>query len=217
MGSFYDDHILPRAVDVICGLPSFERGRAELVPQAAGRVLEIGMGTGRNLPYYRAAGLRCLCGVDPGLHALARRRAKAAGLEIDALPLSAERIPVDDHSFDCVVSTFTLCTIPDAAQALKEVYRVLVPGGRLLFLEHGAAPDASVRRWQDRLTPYWRPLAGGCHLNREMPELIESAGFRIESLQRRYRPGPRWLTSLYSGVATRSRSPGPTDRDSSPD
>jgi len=203
MSNFYNDHILPRAVDVICGLPSFESGRAELVPQASGRVLEIGMGTGRNLPYYRAAGLQCLCGVDPGLHALARRRAEAAGLEIQALPLSAERIPVDDRSFDCVVSTFTLCTIPDAAQALKEVYRVLVPGGRLLFLEHGAAPDASVRRWQDRLTPYWRPLAGGCHLNREMPGLIESAGLRIESLQRRYRPGPRWLTSLYSGVARR--------------
>lgn len=217
MGSFYDDHILPRAVDVICGLPSFERGRADLVPQASGRVLEIGMGTGRNLPYYRAAGLRCLCGVDPGLHALAQRRAKAAGLEIQALPLSAERIPVDDRSFDCVVSTFTLCTIPDAAQALKEVYRVLVPGGRLLFLEHGAAPDPTVRRWQDRITPYWRPLAGGCHLNREMPGLIESAGFTIDRLDRGYRPGPRWLTYLYSGVATRPRSSAQTDRGSSPD
>ncbi|WP_428415054.1 class I SAM-dependent methyltransferase [Methylibium sp.] len=217
MGSFYDDHILPRAVDVICGLPSFERGRADLVPHASGRVLEIGMGTGRNLPYYRAAGLRCLCGVDPGLHALAQRRAKAAGLEIQALPLSAERIPVDDRSFDCVVSTFTLCTIPDAAQALKEVYRVLVPGGRLLFLEHGAAPDSTVRRWQDRITPYWRPLAGGCHLNREMPGLIESAGFTIDRLDRGYRPGPRWLTYLYSGVATRPHSSGPTDRGSSPD
>lgn len=117
------------------------------------------------------------------------------------MPLSAERIPAEDHSFDCVVSTFTLCTIPDAAIALNEVRRVLAPGGRLLFLEHGASPEASIRRWQDRITPHWKRFAGGCHLNRDIPELIEAAGFKIDSLDQRYHAGPRLLTFLYSGIA----------------
>lgn len=204
MSNFYDDHILPHATDLICGLPTFERGRANLMSEASGRVLEIGMGTGRNLPYYRPDKLTCLCGVDPGLHSKAERRAKAAGLDIKPMPLSAERIPADDHSFDCVVSTYTLCTIPDAGMALNEVHRVLAPGGRLLFLEHGAAPDQNVRHWQNRITPLWKIFAGGCHLNREMPKLIEAAGFKIDRLDKSYHPGPRFMTYLYTGVASRS-------------
>lgn len=203
MGNFYDDHILPHAIDFICGLPTFEQGRKSLLPEASGRVLEIGMGTGRNLPYYQPGKLTCLCGIDPGLHPKAEQRAKAAGIDVTLMPLSAERIPADDHSFDCVVSTFTLCTIPDAGMALKEVHRVLAPGGRLLFLEHGAAPDQNVRCWQDKITPAWKTIGGGCHLNREMPSLIEAAGFRIDRLDQRYHPGPRFLTYLYSGVASR--------------
>jgi SAM-dependent methyltransferase len=201
--TFYDDHILPYATDFICGLPTFERARASLLSEASGRVLEIGMGTGRNLPYYQRGKLTCLCGIDPRLHARAERRAKAAGLDIKALPLSAERIPAEDHSFDCVVSTYTLCTIPDAALALNEVRRVLAPGGRLLFLEHGAAVDKGVRLWQDRITPLWKTFAGGCHLNREMPRLIEAAGFTMNRLDQRQHPGPRFMTYLYTGVASR--------------
>lgn len=117
------------------------------------------------------------------------------------MPLSAERIPVENHSFDCVVSTFTLCTIPDAGMALKEVRRVLVPGGRLLFLEHGAAPDKGVRRWQSRITPGWKFFAGGCHLDHQIPELVEESGFNIDGLDQRYHSGPRLLTYLYNGVA----------------
>jgi len=161
MKYFYDTYVLPRVIDFACGLPTFERGRADLLPEASGRVLEIGMGTGRNLPYYRPEKLTCLCGLDPGLHPKADQRAKAAGLAIFPMPLSAERIPLQDHSFDCVVSTYTLCTIPDIDAALKEVHRVLAPGGRLLFLEHGAAPDHNVRRWQDRLSPIGRLSQGG--------------------------------------------------------
>lgn len=161
------------------------------------------MGTGRNLPYYKPDKLACLCGIDPWLHPKAERRAKTAGLEIKAMPLSAERIPADDHSFDCVVSTYTLCTIPDAAMALKEVRRVLAPGGRLLFLEHGAAVDQRVRRWQDRITPIWKIFAGGCHLGREIPKLIEAAGFTVTRLEQSYHPGPRVMTYLYTGVASR--------------
>lgn len=201
MKHFYDAHVLPRVIDLVCGLPTFERGRQGLLPEASGRVLEIGMGTGRNLPYYQPERLTCLCGLDPGLHPKASQRARAAGLAVDLMPLSAERIPKQDHSFDCVVSTYTLCTIPAIEAALKEVHRVLAPGGRLLFLEHGAAPDRTVRRWQDRITPYWKTIAGGCHLNREMPALLEAAGFRIGRLTQGYHPGPRLLTYLSTGVA----------------
>ncbi|MES2236245.1 MAG: class I SAM-dependent methyltransferase [Pseudomonadota bacterium] len=203
MKHFYDTYVLPRVIDFVCGLPTFEQGRVDLLPEASGRVLEIGMGTGRNLPYYQPEKLTCLCGLDPGLHPKADQRAKAVGLAIDPVPLSAEHLPMQDHSFDCVVSTYTLCTIPDIDAALREVHRVLAPGGRLLFLEHGAAPDHNVRRWQDRITPYWKTIAGGCHLNREMPALLQTAGFRIDRLTQRYHPGPRLLTYLYTGIAVR--------------
>ncbi|MDD3765322.1 MAG: class I SAM-dependent methyltransferase [Nevskiales bacterium] len=202
MRNIYDERILPHVIDFICGLPTFENGRKALVPKAAGRVLEVGIGTGRNLPYYEADSLDCLCGIDPGLHPRATRRAQAAGLDVTPMPLSAEKIPADDDSFDCVLSTFTLCTIPDVNAALKEMHRVLVPGGKLLFLEHGASPEPGVRRWQDRITPYWKPVAGGCHLNRQIPDLVRDAGFELDELDERYHRGPRLLTYLYSGVAT---------------
>ncbi len=199
--NFYEHHLLPHAIDCVCGLSTFEQGRKALIAQASGRVLEIGMGTGRNLPYYRPEQLACLCGIDPGLHAKAERRANAAGIHVQLMPLSAERIPVDDGSFDCVVSTFTLCTIPDVGAALGEVRRVLKPGGRLLFLEHGLAPDAGVARWQHLITPGWKLCAGGCHLDRQIPVLIENAGFTMDHLDQGYRAGPKLMTYLYSGSA----------------
>lgn len=159
------------------------------MPEASGRVLEIGIGTGRNFPYYKPAQITCLCGVDPGLHPKAGRRAKAAGIAVQLVPLSAERIPADDENLDCVVSTFTPCTIPDAGMALKEVRRVLAPGGGLLFLEHGAAPDQNMSRWQQRLAPAWKSLAGRCHLSREVPVLIEAADFKINRLEQGYQRG----------------------------
>lgn len=203
MKNLYDTYVLPRFIDFACGLPTFERGRVALLSAAAGRVLEIGMGTGRNLFHYQPKKLACLCGLDPALHPLAARRAQAAGLTVELMPLSAERIPKPEHSFDCVVATYTLCTIADVHAALNEVHRVLVPGGRLLFLEHGAAPDRSVRGWQNRITPYWKSVAGGCHLNREIPALLQTAGFRMVELSQGYHPGPRILTYLYSGVAVK--------------
>lgn len=201
MKTFYDTRILPQVIDFVCGLPPFEHERGRLVSKASGRILEVGIGTGRNLPYYRHAQVQCLCGVDPGLHPKAVRRAAQAGLEVEAIPLSAEKIPAEDASFDCIVCTFTLCTIPDAAAALSEMRRVLRPQGKLLFLEHGAAPDEGVRRLQDRITPYWKPLTGGCHLNRNPAELIRAAGFDIDDLETRYARGPRFLTYFYSGTA----------------
>lgn len=200
--NFYERHVLPHVVDLVCGLPAFENQRRRLVPEARGQVLEIGIGTGRNIPHYHKPDVACICGVDPGLHAKARRRAADKGIEVKELPLSAERIPVDPHSFDTVVCTFSLCTIPDPAAALAEMRRVLKPEGQLLFAEHGAAPDPEVRRWQDRLTPYWKTIGGGCHLNRSMHTLVEESGFHIHAGWQGYVKGPKFLSYFYTGTAT---------------
>lgn len=197
----YERYVLPYLIDAACGLPTFEDERRRLVPRAQGRVLEIGVGTGRNLPHYGAGRVSCVCGVDPGLHPKAVRRAQAQGIELEALPLSAERIPVEDHSFDCVVCTFSLCTIPDPVAALAEMRRALKPGGQLLFAEHGAAPDPGLRRWQDRITPYWKRIGGGCHLNRPIATLVERGGFRIEEGWQGFVRAPRLLGYFYTGVA----------------
>lgn len=203
VADWYERHVLPYLIDLACGVGPVTRQRAKVVPQAAGRVLEIGIGTGLNLPHYDAARVERIIGLDPGteMHRLARKRLQATGLHVELVGLSAERIPYDDASFDCVLVTFSLCTIPDPVAALREMRRVLKPGARLLFCEHGRAPDASVARWQDRLTPVWSRFAGGCHLNRDIPALIREAGFTLEDLQTMYLPGPRPLTYNYWGSA----------------
>ncbi len=201
--NLYDRYLLPTLIDVLCGIKPVQRQRAKIVPRAQGRVLEIGIGTGRNLPFYDKSRLQQLYGLDPAaqMHPKARQRMLDAGLEVELLELPAEKIPMADASFDTVITTFTLCTIPDAVAALREMRRVLKPGGVLLFCEHGTAPDASVRRWQDRLTPLWKPLAGGCHLNRDIPALLREGGFRIVDMEQLYLPGPRPLTYNYWGSA----------------
>lgn len=201
--SFYDRHILPHLIDCACGLGQVMKARSQIVPRAQGRVLEIGIGSGLNLSFYDPARVTHVFGVDPAaeMQKKARERAQRTGIPVDMVPLVIEQIGAGTASFDTVVCTFTLCTIPDPVSALKEMRRVLKPGGALLFCEHGRAPDAAVRRWQDRLTPLWRPLAGGCHLNRDIPALLIAGGFHIEELQERYLPGPRPMTYVYSGVA----------------
>jgi len=201
--NLYDRYLLPTLIDVLCGIKPVQRQRAKIVPRAQGRVLEIGIGTGRNLPFYDKSRLQQLYGLDPAaqMHPKARQRMLDAGLEVELLELPAEKIPMADASFDTVITTFTLCTIPDAVAALREMRRVLKPDGVLLFCEHGTAPDASVRRWQDRLTPLWKPLAGGCHLNRDIPALLREGGFRIVDMEQLYLPGPRPLTYNYWGSA----------------
>lgn len=191
--SIYARHILPRLIDFTCGLKPTMRQRAKLVPQARGRVLEMGVGSGLNLPYYDAARVTQLHALDPSpeLWRLAAERVDRARIAVEYLEAGAEAVPLGDRSVDTVVITYTLCTLPDVAGALAEARRVLRPGGRLLFCEHGAAPDHGVRRWQNRLNPAWRRLAGGCHLNRDAPALIEQAGFRITALDSMYLPGWR--------------------------
>lgn len=200
--NWYDRHVLPYLMDFACGLPMVQAQRRLLVPQAQGRVLEVGMGTGRNLPFYDRQRVSLVVGVDPAMqmHRLAQRRSRQAGIAVELMGLSAEHLPATDASFDTVVCTYTLCSIPDPLKALREMRRVLVPGGRLLFCEHGRAPDETVRRWQDRLQPLWGPLAGGCHLGRDVPALLEAAGFAA-TMQSAYLAGPRPMTFHYWGHA----------------
>ncbi len=201
--SWYERHILPPALDFACGLPMISRQRQLVVPLAQGRVLEVGIGTGLNMRYYDKTRVTKITGLDPALqlHPLARKRIAQTGLDMDLVGLSAEQIPLPDASFDTVLITYTLCTIPDALAALREMRRVLAPSGRLLFCEHGRAPDASVRRWQNRLQPLWGRVAGGCHLGRDIPALLQEAGFRLTDLHTRYLPGPRPFTFHYWGEA----------------
>ena len=202
---FYERRILPWLIDCACGLPAVERQRARIVPLASGRVLEIGIGTGRNLRHYNAGQLAQLLGLDPSLawHPLAKRRLAKLDLDVEPLALSAESIPLDDASVDDIVCTYTLCTSPDPIAALAEFRRVLKPEGRLLFSEHGLAPDAGVQRWQHRLEPVWKPIAGGCHLTRDTQALLEGNGFSIDTLDQRYLRGPRPMTFNSRGIARR--------------
>lgn len=201
--NWYDRHILPWALDWACGLPMIGRQRQLVVPQARGRVLEVGIGTGLNMPYYNRARVDHITGLDPALELQprAQQRIREAGLTVDLVGLSAEQIPRVDASFDTVVVTYSLCTIPDPLAALKEMRRVLAPGGTLLFCEHGRAPDAAVRRWQERLQPLWGRVAGGCHLDRDVPALLEAAGFDCPDLHTGYLPGPKPWTYHYWGAA----------------
>ncbi len=201
--SWYERYILPAALDFSCGLPMISRQRQLVVPLARGRVLEVGIGTGLNMRWYDKSRVSKITGLDPSLqlHPLARERIAQAGLDVELLGLSAEKIPLPAASFDTVLVTYTLCTIPDALAALKEMRRVLAPGGRLLFCEHGRAPDESVRRWQNRLQPLWGPLAGGCHLGRDIPALLQEAGFQLPELRTGYLSGPRPFTFHYWGEA----------------
>jgi ubiquinone/menaquinone biosynthesis C-methylase UbiE len=176
--------------------------RSRVISGARGRVLEIGVGSGLNLALYRD-GVERVIGIDPSPQLLSRARHvdRREGLSIELIEGSAEMLPLRDSSVDTVVTTWTLCTIPDVHRALREMRRVLRPAGALLFVEHGRSPDAPVKRWQDRLTPAWKRLAGGCHLNRAIGQLLEESGFGIERLETGYMKGPRPMTFMYEGRA----------------
>lgn len=200
--SWYERHVLPYLIDVACGIGPVGQQRSKVIPKAYGQVLEIGMGTGLNIPYYDKSRVTKIVGVDPALrmHGLAQKRIAKAGLDVDLIGLSAEKLPVASQSFDTVVCTYTLCTIPDPVAALAEMNRVLKPGGKLLFSEHGRAPDPGVLRWQTRLQPYWSKVAGGCMLDRDIPAMLREAGFAAD-VQSMYIPGPRPLSYHYWGEA----------------
>jgi len=199
---FYSDVILPRLCHLAMRNKHLAPYRERVIGSAEGRVLEIGAGSGLNLPFYRSAvGEILALEPAPRLVDMARRTSRETNVPVRFLEASAEAIPLDDHSIDTVVTTWTLCTIPHADTALGEMRRVLPPGGALLFVEHGLAPEEGVRRWQDRLTPAWRCISGGCHLNRPIRQMIEANGFRIERVNTGYMTGPRPMTFMYEGSA----------------
>jgi ubiquinone/menaquinone biosynthesis C-methylase UbiE len=200
--SFYHRHVVPRLVHLAMRQKQHDPFRQRIVGAAEGRVLEIGVGSGLNFPFYGAT-VTSVIGLEPSpaLLRMARSRASSAKAPITLLDASAEAIPLESGSIDTVVTTWTLCTIPNAPLALAEIRRVLRPGGALRFVEHGRAPEPGVARWQDRLDPLWRRIAGGCHLNRKIDALILGNGFRIEALDNARLPGPRTHTFLYEGCA----------------
>ncbi len=201
--NLYSKYLLPKIIHLTCGLKPNMRQRAKVVPRARGRVLEVGIGSGLNLPFYDATKVTKIWGLDPSseMIRMAEQAAHSIHLDIEFIASPAEEIPLDNDSVDTVLLTYTLCTISDTTPALLEMARVLRPGGELIFCEHGAAPDASVRRWQDRLTPLFVRLGGGCHLNRPIPTLIEASGFRIRAVETMYLPGWRPVTFNYWGTA----------------
>lgn len=188
---FYSDSVVPRLVTCACGTKPILKQREKVVPMASGRVLEIGLGAGHNLPYYRASQVESVVGIDPCATSwkLAQPRAASLGVPLEFIEGSAEEMPLPDASFDSVLMTYSLCTIPDAHKALAEIRRVLKPEGRLLFCEHGVAPDPGVSKWQARINPLWRRLMGGCNLNRPIVDWIEQAGFSVKTLDQMYLPG----------------------------
>jgi ubiquinone/menaquinone biosynthesis C-methylase UbiE len=198
----YQDYILPHLIHLAMRQRNLAAYRARVIPAAHGRVLEIGIGSGLNLPFYGAT-VEHVIGLDPSpkLLATAREAARRTSIPLELIEHSAEAIPLYNRSVDTVVTTWTMCSIPDAQRALGEMRRILKPGGRLLFVEHGRSPDVRVRRWQDRLTPVWCRIGGGCHLNRAISELIEGAGFGIEQLETGYMRGPKPMTFMYEGSA----------------
>ena len=188
---FYSDSVVPRLVTCACGTKPILKQREKVVPMASGRVLEIGFGAGHNLPYYHASQVESVVGIDPCATSwkLAQPRAASLGVPLEFIEGSAEEMPLPDAAFDSVLMTYSLCTIPDAHKALEEIRRVLKPEGRLLFCEHGVAPDPGVSRWQARINPLWRRLMGGCNLNRPIVDWIEQAGFSVKTLDQMYLPG----------------------------
>ncbi len=199
----YGKYLLPRIIDLAMRNEETARLRAAWIPQARGAVLEVGIGSGLNLPFYSPE-VQHVVGVDPSLELqkMASKRMAASPIKVQFLAQSAEEpLPLDDASMDTVVMAWTLCSIPNAAKALRQLRRLLKTDGRLIFVEHGRAPDSRVAAWQDRLTPVWKHATGGCHLNRKVDHLIAEAGFRFLELTTSYLPGPRPMTYTYQGLA----------------
>jgi ubiquinone/menaquinone biosynthesis C-methylase UbiE len=202
---FYGEQILPRITNVVLANSEFAKIRERVASTLSGEVLEVGFGSGLNVPYYPSSVIRVLA-VDPATvgRKLAEKRVAASQIPIEYLDLEAERLAIADDRIDHVLVTWTLCTIPDVNGALGEMHRVLRPDGQLHFVEHGRSPDRSVARWQDRLNPIQRCWAGGCHLNRPIDRLIETAGFEMARLENFYAKGPRTTSYMYEGVAVKT-------------
>jgi SAM-dependent methyltransferase len=198
----YRRYVLPRLINSACAMPPMMALRSRYVPAAKGDVLEVGIGSGLNLKFYGDS-VNSLTGLDPAgeLTDIARERAAKLGKRVELLSVSGERIPCDAARFDTIVCTWTLCSIPNARQALDEMRRVVKSSGRLIFIEHGSSPDAGVARVQRGIEPVWKIIGGGCHLTRRPLDLLGAAGFKLERSEQGYEPGPRFAAYMYHGVA----------------
>ncbi len=204
---WYDAQVMPRLVTCACGQKAIAKLRAGVVPLAEGSVLEVGCGGGLNQRYYDAQRVTAFSGIDPSEELLdrARQAARERNCPIDIRAGTAENIPFPESEFDTVVCTYTLCSVADHAHAISEMRRVLKPGGRLLFLEHGRAPDDTVATWQSRIEPIWKPLAGGCHLTRQVGAALRGAGMAVEPLGQGYLPkAPKIMGWMEWGIARKS-------------
>ena len=188
--SLYEKYVLPKFLNCACGSRPVERQRKKVVPLAGGKVLEIGIGSGLNIPFYDKSKIVEVWGLDPSdaLCEMAKKVALNKSLEINFISSGAEEIPLPDNYFDTVLITYTMCTIPEVLRANDEIKRVLKNEGKMIFCEHGVAPDENIRKWQNRINPYWGMLAGGCNINRNIPSLIEDSGFDIVELEEMYLP-----------------------------
>jgi len=201
--SWYEEKILPSLINLACGSRPTRKQREKIVPRASGDVLEIGFGSGLKLPFYDRDKVRHIWGLEPseGMRRLCRGSISKSELDVELIDLPGEEIPLDDDSVDTVLVTYTLCTIPEVAVALQGMRRVLKPRGRVLFCEHGKAPDLNVQKWQERLNPAWKKISGGCSMRRDIPAILQEAGFHIEEDNRMYIPGLRALSYNYWGAA----------------
>lgn len=201
--NLYNKFVLPKVINWACSQKPNMIQRAKIIPQAQGTVLEIGVGSGLNLPFYDKAHIKHLTAIDPSVETWDKNK-----FDIQKLPFNfefikayAEAIPADNNCFDTVVMTYALCTIPDTQKALEEIRRVLKPNGKLLFCEHGKAPDLAVQKWQNNINPLWKRLGGGCHLNKDIPLIIKQNGFNIKKLDAMYIPGWKPASFNYWGTA----------------
>jgi ubiquinone/menaquinone biosynthesis C-methylase UbiE len=202
----YSRLIFPRLLELTMSSPNMSRYRQQLLQNVQGDVLEIGFGTGLNLPHYPIGRVRSLTAVEPngGMSAIAQKRIEASPIPVNTQPLSGERLSMPDASFDSVVCSWTLCSIPDAPKALAEAHRVLKPGGKFFFIEHGLSDQASIQIWQNRLTPIQQVIADGCHLNRKMDELVKTVFDEVE-VEAFYAPDlPKVMGYFYRGVAVKT-------------
>ena len=201
----YENNILPKLTHWICSSKIIARQRKKVVPLAKGHVLEIGMGSGLNFPFYDTSKVEYLWGLEPSEHLrnLAEEQTRNVQFEVEFISQAVEEIPLNSNTVDTVLVTYTLCTIPNTLYALNEMRRVLKPEGELIFCEHGIAPDENVRRWQNRVNPIWKILGGGCNLNRSIPNLIEQGGFQIKNMETMYIKGWKPAAFNYWGCAIR--------------
>ena len=204
--NLYEKYVLPKVLNCTCGSKPIQYQRKKVVPLAEGVVLDVGIGSGLNIPFYDMSKIDKVLGLDPSeeLNNIAKSVAKENEVDIDFMLCGAEDIPLPDNHVDTLLITYTMCTIPEVAKANKEMLRVLKPGGKFIFCEHGLAPDANVAKWQGRINPLWGKIAGGCSLNRNIPELITAAGFEITNLEQMYLPStPRFAGYNFWGTASK--------------